>query len=149
MGSSSPYLENDYCLTPGSLLGQCIFLRSCPVLSALFQKKTLSQADRQYLSASQCGFQDNKPLVCCKDENEDSRPIFSTQQNDRQNQSPSQQSSSGLLPKPGVCGFDASDRIFGGERTKLDEYPWMALLQYTKRKTSSSSQLDIFQLNFI
>lgn len=25
-------------------------------------------------------------------------------------------------------------RIFGGNETKIDEYPWMALLQYSKRK---------------
>lgn len=122
------------------------------MLSALFQKRSLSQEDRQYLSASQCGFQDNKPLVCCKAENDVPKPIFNvqlnSQQTDRQYQSTTQQSSSGLLPKPGVCGFDASDRIFGGERTKIDEYPWMALLQYTKRKIYSSHS-DCFQLNFI
>lgn len=145
------YIETDYCLTPDSLPGQCIFLRSCSVLSALFQKRTLSQNDRQYLSASQCGFQDNKPLVCCKAENDVPRPIFKTQLNSQQTerQSHSKQSSTGLLPKPGVCGFDASDRIFGGERTKIDEYPWMARLQYTKRKTILSSYSDTFQLNFI
>ena len=38
-----------------------------------------------------------------------------------------------LLPKPGDCGIDAENRIYGGNRTNLDEYPWMALLQYLKR----------------
>lgn len=122
------------------------------MLSALIQKRNLSQEDRLYLSASQCGFQENKPLVCCKAENDIQRPSFNTQlnaqQTDRQNQLPSQQSTSGLLPKPGVCGSDASDRIFGGERTKIDEYPWMALLQYTKRKTFFF-KLRLFILNHI
>lgn len=39
-----------------------------------------------------------------------------------------------LLPKPPVCGVDAEDRIFGGTRTGISEFPWFALLKYSKRK---------------
>lgn len=37
-----------------------------------------------------------------------------------------------LLPKPGECGNMLSNRIYGGNKTKIDEYPWMALLEYYK-----------------
>lgn len=39
-----------------------------------------------------------------------------------------------LLPAPGVCGLDNTNRIIGGEMTKIDEFPWMALIEYSKRK---------------
>lgn len=35
---------------------------------------------------------------------------------------------------PSNCGRDLSLRIVGGERTDLDEFPWMALLEYQKRE---------------
>lgn len=41
---------------------------------------------------------------------------------------------SGVLPVPGAkgaCGVWTSDRIFGGVATAIDEFPWMALLEYT------------------
>lgn len=39
------------------------------------------------------------------------------------------------LPAPrDQCGIDYSDRIYGGQITDLDEFPWMALLGYRTRK---------------
>lgn len=35
-----------------------------------------------------------------------------------------------LLPKPGECGIQSSNRIVNGGLTLIDEFPWMALLQY-------------------
>ena len=37
------------------------------------------------------------------------------------------------LPAPGVCGKGSIDRIYGGNKTRIDEFPWMALIEYTKR----------------
>lgn len=44
------------------------------------------------------------------------------------------------LPRPGSneCGGDTSDRIYGGNVTKIDEYPWLALLEYTKCRCHST-----------
>ncbi|XP_025835878.1 CLIP domain-containing serine protease 2-like, partial [Agrilus planipennis] len=39
---------------------------------------------------------------------------------------------SSLLPSTEICGVSSAERILGGEETELDEFPWMALLQYTK-----------------
>lgn len=33
---------------------------------------------------------------------------------------------------PPKCGQDLSDRIFGGQPTELDEFPWTALIRYRK-----------------
>lgn len=40
----------------------------------------------------------------------------------------------GALPNPSVrnaCGVWTGDRIFGGVATAIDEYPWMALIEFT------------------
>lgn len=39
-----------------------------------------------------------------------------------------------LLPSDQVCGIQNNDRIVGGTQADIDEYPWMALVQYNKRK---------------
>lgn len=80
------------------------------------------------LARSQCGWSGSYPLVCCGD-------------------GAQQQGGGGVQPAPGPvtpkvsslpspgggqCGLDTSDRIYGGEATKIDEYPWLALLQYSK-----------------
>lgn len=40
-----------------------------------------------------------------------------------------------IVPQPGVCGTDTnaiSDRVIAGTESGIMEYPWMALLRYTK-----------------
>lgn len=40
-----------------------------------------------------------------------------------------------VLPGVGTCGLTGlANRIFGGESTQLDDYPWMAILEYQPRK---------------
>lgn len=41
---------------------------------------------------------------------------------------------SNLLPDKTTCGISTEARIYGGEATELDEFPWMALLEYQLRK---------------
>lgn len=33
---------------------------------------------------------------------------------------------------PTVCGFFEGERIIGGEKTDIGEYPWLALLEYER-----------------
>lgn len=37
------------------------------------------------------------------------------------------------LPEPGVCGSSVENRILGGVEAGIAEYPWMTLLEYSKR----------------
>lgn len=92
--------------------------------------------ERRRLSLSQCGLHNDEVLVCCneKDRTSDNLPpIDNVIPNSR-----SDTKINPLLPKPGMridaCGLDASDRLFGGNGTSIDEFPWMALLKYSKRK---------------
>lgn len=75
-------------------------------------KKPPSPQDRLYISLSQCGFRDGKPLVCCRDQT-----IQPTQMTTQPSVivTPVSQGNN-LLPPPGVCGEDAESKIYGGNR---------------------------------
>jgi hypothetical protein len=62
------------CKTPNQKNGTCQPLKTCPVLSKIFQDKPVSEANKQLLRDSQCGTGDNgKPLTCCPTEISGSR----------------------------------------------------------------------------
>ncbi|CAO1427647.1 unnamed protein product [Diamesa serratosioi] len=111
------------CNTPDQYRGECVYLKSCAALVTRINKKPLAHEDRLFLSLSQCGYRDRQPLVCC-------RPVENVTPVTPAPVAPPPRNN--LLPRIGVCGIDAEDRIYGGERTKVNEYPWMALLQYSK-----------------
>lgn len=102
-----------------------------------------------YLRSLQCaGSIGRYPHVCCIAPN-----IIPQQQQQPQQQRPQQRPqrpqgrqatrlrplgrSSGtghLIPGFGTCGLTSlAQRIFGGEETQLDEYPWMAIFEYRRR----------------
>lgn len=118
-------------------LGDCVFFKTCPPLFEIYNKRPASTQDRLFLSLSQCGFRDGQPLVCCRESvtvaptpppppPPTQPPVVAPTQ--------SPQQPKGVLPRPGECGIDAENRIYGGNRTFIDEYPWMVLLQYSKRE---------------
>ena len=115
------------CTTPNFANGVCINLRQCQVLLTLIQKVPLYDEDRDFLRRSQCDFDytQNQPKVCCPTATVTTRPSTPT-------------GSSNLLPTPGSgkCGVDSQNRIYGGVETSIDEFPWMVLVEYSKRKFS-------------
>lgn len=57
------------------------------------------------------------------------------QQHQHQHQHQPRALSGAELPGPGVCGLTSlAHRIFGGEETNIDDYSWIALLEYQPRK---------------
>lgn len=82
----------------------------------LTNKPLLSNEERNYIISSQCGY-DNENLVCC--------PISSQPVSNENNAN---------LPEPGICGVQTIDKIYGGEKAFIGEFPWMALLEYSKRE---------------
>ena len=83
-------------------------------------KHPISTANRKFIGRAHCGYKNRKSYVCCADKNTATALP------------PTPSSSSNELPKPGVCGFTFQDKIFVGAVTKITDFPWMALLQYTK-----------------
>lgn len=137
-------------MTPNSALGMCIGIRSCPPLLNLLQAKPYDTAAIDFLRRSQCGFAGRDPRVCCPIQNPQldipARDELSFPNNPRPTDSIEEPTTPGnndanlqydpssnpLLPTD--CGKELTQRIFGGEKTDLDEFPWMTLLEYAKRK---------------
>jgi Regulatory CLIP domain of proteinases len=106
------------CNTPANESGTCISIKQCPHLLQMLKVKPLTEQQKQFLHNSQCGFIDNVAYVCCATP----KPVVVHQQGPTDGVK--------LLPDLTICGGSTSDRIVGGERTKIDEFPWMALIQY-------------------
>lgn len=106
--------------------------------------KTRNASAIEFARASQCGRDGRIPLVCCgtvayfDNHLEDIFDIFDSGPNGSKPSVPNENELEILkdldsedLPDRSVCGFHASDdRIFGGERTGVDEFPWMVALEY-------------------
>ncbi|KAF5289870.1 hypothetical protein FQR65_LT02004 [Abscondita terminalis] len=107
---------NAQCRTPDEKIGACIPIRNCPNLYSILEQSIINPDDIEFLRQSQCGHTGSQPKVCCA-----SSPEELINQ---------------LLPTTDQCGRILSQRIVGGERAALDEFQWMALLQYQKRKST-------------
>ncbi|XP_017874639.1 PREDICTED: serine protease easter [Drosophila arizonae] len=124
-----------YCTTPTEQSGTCIYLRDCTYLFELIQKRTLSSSERSLLQNSQCGYRNGQVLICCANSRQLSeQPIWGQKQPQSQPQpQPSMPiSRSGLLPQAPNCGDNFADRVVGGINTAINEFTWLALIEYTK-----------------
>jgi len=87
-----------------------------------------------YLKRNHCGFNGSVPLVCCVN-HPLNRPQGQLEERGPQpnmNLQRSELDNNPLLPSN--CGRDLLQRIVGGRRVELDEFPWMVLLEYQKRE---------------
>lgn len=148
------------CITPNNNEGACVLLRQCPELYDILQNPSPSRIE--YLQKSNCGFENKEPKVCCKNQG------LSANVEDRYEEvapSPPRQTSTTrprparpsateaplvgnvhLLPKIDTCGLSSDNRIYGGEKTEIDEFPWTVLLEYKKRKSSSLKFVNLIKL---
>lgn len=131
------------CVTPNGANGVCIGIRRCSVLMNILETRPLPPGAVEFLKQSQCGFEGKDPRVCCPTGG--STPPRGDNQNETNNMGTD--SDSGVVGDdltassydlsnnpllPTECGKDLTQRIFGGETTDIDEFPWMALLEYAK-----------------
>lgn len=136
------------CTTPQGVDSNCISLYECPQLLSAFEQRPLPSPVVNYLRKSQCGFDGYTPRVCCG-------PL--PQQASRPQPTPAPVPTRAPPVNPGgvdptydedsspaprnQCGVDMNgDRIYGGQITDLDEFPWMALLGYLTRTGSTTYQ---------
>ncbi|KAG5671084.1 hypothetical protein PVAND_001298 [Polypedilum vanderplanki] len=89
----------------------CKPFKDCDELVKLTQKGRLTPQETNYLRSKQCNSINRVAYVCCKN---------------------GQGSSASKFPKPPICGAAFADRIVGGEATDIDEFPWIAQIQYRK-----------------
>lgn len=110
----------------------------------MLQKKPLRPETVNYLTQSHCGFEGKDPRVCCPlppvESNRINQPSYpgtvpsTTEKNvlELTNNTIRNLLNNSLLPSE--CGESLIPRIFGGQHTALDEFPWMALLEYQHRE---------------
>ncbi|KFB44069.1 serine protease 14 [Anopheles sinensis] len=92
------------CTNPRGVEGKCILLRDCPSLVAILRQSAPTPDDVAFLKNCRCGGDNKNVMVCCPNP----------------------------LPTYPQCGIHLADRIVGGQPTKIDEYPWAALIEYQK-----------------
>ncbi|XP_043472965.1 serine protease easter-like [Leptopilina heterotoma] len=110
------------CYTAKGEYGSCIEIRSCPAMVEILKMYPLQSETVKYLKESRCrvaGSSTSEVIICCPSH---SSLSFTTS-------NPSWNASDhNLLPTN--CGQETMGRIVGGEVTDIDEFPWMALLEY-------------------
>ncbi|KAH8407917.1 hypothetical protein KR222_000798, partial [Zaprionus bogoriensis] len=127
-----------YCTTPLKQSGTCIPLSTCNYLYEIVQRRQISASDRSLLQNSQCGYRNGQVLICCSNSRTISRPPVWGDQGVPEPQQPPQSTPatpkqrSKLLPTVPNCGDNFGDRIVGGINTGKREFPWLALIAYTK-----------------
>lgn len=110
------------CITPNATAGVCVERKYCRIGSEFFDS-TIPD-NYVYQRQSQCGYSIKESIVCCPKNN--TFGLFHTQL-----PTGNKPGTYSKLPEPPNCGtgIDA-DRIIGGDMTAIDEFPWMALLEY-------------------
>ncbi|XP_058823603.1 CLIP domain-containing serine protease B4-like [Topomyia yanbarensis] len=106
----------DPCEDAAGAPGICVPVKSCEPVSAMLKRGNLSGDERNYLKKSNCGMMNSGRAVCCP------FPKMLKARFD----------APATLPAVGICGIDSGSRIVGGEVAQLDEYPWLARIQYYK-----------------
>ncbi|CAG9806432.1 unnamed protein product [Chironomus riparius] len=126
-------LQTAKCYTPDQYPGVCVELKQCEPLYKIRYKVPQTKEDRIFLSLSLCGFRHKQPIVCCS-----SLKYVNPKNNLIQGKEFIVPQNS--LPEPAECSAAHEERIFGGDEAKVDEFPFSALLLYTKVVSDSSAQ---------
>nr|ADF43208.1 prophenoloxidase activating proteinase 1 [Biston betularia] len=137
------------CVTPLGNPSECVALYDCPNLLNAFEQSPLPSRIINFLRQSQCGFEGYTPKVCCgplpQTNNNNEQPTTQASQLIHNNIDPSQMDpvhDDDSRPAPrNMCGIDTNgDRIYGGQITDLDEFPWMCLMGYRTRTNTMTYQ---------
>ncbi|KAG7204079.1 hypothetical protein KM043_001930 [Ampulex compressa] len=118
------------CITPLKTSGTCINIRNCqPLVNILRRARPLSQQSLEFLRNSQCGFEGTYPKVCCEDQIpgtvlEDPAPTTIPDPPDVTNH-PNLK-----LLNYSICGPITEQKLHGGNKTGVFDFPWMTLIAY-------------------
>uniref|UniRef100_A0A1A9ZT36 CLIP domain-containing serine protease n=1 Tax=Glossina pallidipes TaxID=7398 RepID=A0A1A9ZT36_GLOPL len=109
------------CLNRGLDKGLCVLLENCEYLVNALLTSPRKEPHREYLSRSQCGMKNGKPLVCCLKLTSRVAPTLDLN------------SKIALLPRFEQCAQGTTVQTNNtGNIAKVKQYPWMALLEHTK-----------------
>ncbi|XP_037947125.1 serine protease grass-like [Teleopsis dalmanni] len=114
---SSITFAQQSCFTPSGSYGNCVPIRSCvKVVNELSRLgENTPQSYREHLIQSRCNTSDDIH-ICCDSNDDDYEKSLNP---------------NGLqILNDLKCGTTIGDRLAFGERAKLGEFPWMALIKY-------------------
>lgn len=121
------------CNLPNNRPGTCVILDQCPLIRGILinAPKPLPDAVAKYIRSVHCGKVNNMNAVCCMDPIQATTPVVVTTR-PADSSTPidvTNHRNVGLLPSTN-CGPLSTDKVSGGNKTNLYEFPWMALLRY-------------------
>ncbi|CAG9862801.1 unnamed protein product [Phyllotreta striolata] len=128
------YAQNvKICKTPRNQEGECKLITKCQSLFSILQNRPITSEGADFLRQSHCGFEGSLPKVCCP-----LKTDVGTTQAPTVDYGTARPADSSLLPSTEDCGIGSTaDRIYGGNATDLDEFPWMALIEYERERGRS------------
>lgn len=106
-------------MTPQGENGFCIHIVQCGSLISLVQTAAESPSNYDYLLRSRCSGAGANVIACCP--STELQPIIDHIGDE-------------LLPSREICGQELSKSIYGGQITRIDEFPWTAQLWYINCK---------------
>lgn len=140
------------CKTPTNKQGVCLSFYNCPSMLSFFGDRILTWEERDFLRRSVCtgATSGSQPFMCCPDKQRTDNkepettkttaapivgasPTTPTPPPENKEKPVEQETRlGGLLPDPtkNECGISIGMRIYGGENADIDEFPWLAMLQY-------------------
>ncbi|EDW55257.1 serine protease 7 [Drosophila sechellia] len=130
------------CMNPNQKQGRCLSIYDCQSLLSVIQQTYVSPEDRTFLRNSQClNGVGRQPYVCCtsdrsfgSQESTSAAPPPTTTSSSSQGQD-GQTGRGNLLPLPPKCGpHSFSNKVYNGNDTAIDEFIWMALLEYVDNR---------------
>lgn len=126
------------CNNPDNAQGTCMKLAECASLQPLLNlPRPLPQNVLDYLRRSTCQGPD-RYSVCCSNQPPSVGRVTPTPVPDVATKRPHPLIDS-ILPSKSQCGQEVSvNRIVGGEVTGIDQYPWMALIEYENKNSRRS-----------
>ncbi|KAF2896091.1 hypothetical protein ILUMI_10089 [Ignelater luminosus] len=131
----SQYEINERCITPTGFNSTCVPLSGCDLIQPLIAAAREGNVTARKLAiAYQCGY-DGEILICCGNMATNTGP----QSLPIRHPIVLEDFDSPHLPDRSVCGVSPpeTDKIWGGQITELDEFPWTAALEYVRKSDNA------------
>lgn len=141
------HLRSTACRRPDRSTGTCLSVYDCPSVIGAVQRG-VSAAEAAALRSLSCNGDSGRfPWVCCELRRNNDDTLFPEDEDMNTPMPPTKaptrkpvtvpaggvgtRAGGGKLPGLGECGIDSlNQKIYGGTAAGINEFPWMALLEY-------------------
>lgn len=134
----------DRCIISRNRIGTCINIHNCqPLIETIKRQRPLSKEILEQLSSLNCGFEGYDPKVCCE-QHSATNSIQTTEKPNQSTYEPADVTNHPNLKllNHDMCGPVSQQKIFGGNKTGIFDFPWMALLSYNVTNQNDVTEQD-------